>query len=105
MAFDLDDDELKATRILNGADKLENRCKYCGGIIEQPKRGRKRDYCKKPECIRKMKNEIQRKWYAKKMEKLKGVKSRIVEQKEGKTVIYSSKYRRYITTCKGFWGI
>ena len=38
MAFDLDDDELKATRILNGADKVGNRCKYCGDIIEQPKR-------------------------------------------------------------------
>ncbi len=38
-----------------------------------------------------MRNEAQRKWYAKKMKKLKGVKSRIVEQKEEKTVIYSSK--------------
>ena len=67
--MDLDDDELKATRILNGVTKVEDRCKYCGGIIEQPKRGKKRDYCKNPECIRKMKNEIQRKWYSKKMSK------------------------------------
>ena len=89
--MDLDDDELKATRILNGVEKNTDRCKYCGGIIEQPKRGRKRDYCKKPECIRKMRNEANKKWYAKKMKTLKGAKSRIVEQKEEKTVIYSSK--------------
>lgn len=88
--MDLDNDELKATRILNGTDKVKNRCKYCGDIIEQPKRGKKRDYCRKPECIRKMKNELQRKWYAKRMEILKGVKSKIVEQKEEKKVIYSS---------------
>lgn len=37
-----------------------------------------------------MKNEIQRKWYAKRMEVLKGVKSRVIEQKEEKKVIYSS---------------
>lgn len=90
MPFDLDDDELKATRILNGVDKVRDRCKYCGGIIEQPKRGKRREYCKKPECIRKMKNEIHRKWYAKRMEVLKGVKSRVVEQKDGKKIIYSS---------------
>lgn len=88
--MDLDDEELKATRILNGAEKVKNRCKYCGDIIEQPKRGRRRDCCKKSECIRRMKNEVQRKWYAKKMETLKGVRSRIIEQKEEKKVIYSS---------------
>ena len=90
MPFDLDDDELRATRILNGVEKVENKCKFCGDIIQQPKRGRKRDYCKKPECIRKMKNEVQRKWYAKKMEVLKGAKNRIIEQKEEKKIIYSS---------------
>ena len=89
--MDLDDDELKATRIINGVDKVENKCKYCGGIIEQPKRGRKRDYCKKPECIRQMRNEANRKWYANKMKILEGTKTRIIEQKEEKKIIYSSK--------------
>ena len=89
--MDLDDSELKATRLLNGVDNIECRCKFCGDIIEQPKRGRKRDYCKKPECIRKMKNAIHRKWYAKKMEALKGTKNRVIEQKEEKRVIYSSR--------------
>ncbi len=90
MAFDLDDDELKATRLMNGSDKPSDRCKYCGDIIEQPKRGRKRDYCRKEECIRKMKNEVQRKWYANKMKILEGTKNRIIEQKDEKKIIYSS---------------
>ena len=58
--MDLDDDELKATRILNGVDKVENRCKFCGDIIEQPKRGRKRTCCRKPECLKKQNAEISR---------------------------------------------
>ena len=90
MAFDLDDDELRATRVMNGVNKVTNRCKFCGDIIEQPKRGRKRDYCRKPECIRKMRNEANRKWYANKMKVLEGSKNRIIEQKEEKKVIYSS---------------
>ncbi len=86
---DLDDDELKATRRLNGADKKISRCKYCGCEIEQSKRGKKRDYCRKEECIRKAKNEANRKWYANKMKILEGTKYRIIEQEE-KKVIYSS---------------
>ncbi len=90
MAFDLDDDELKATRILNGVDKVENKCKYCGDIIQQPKRGKKRNYCRKTECIRKARNEANRRWYANKMKVLEGAKNRIIEQKEEKKIIYSS---------------
>lgn len=67
------------------------KCKYCGCEIEQSKRGRKRDYCRKPECIRKARNEANRKWYANKMKVLEGTKNRIIEQKEEKRVIYSSK--------------
>ena len=66
-------------------------CKYCGGIIEQPKRGKKRNYCRKSECIRKAKNEANRRWYANKMKVLEGTKTRIIEQKEEKKIIYSSK--------------
>ena len=88
--MDLDDEELKATRILNGTDKNKCRCKYCGDIIEQPQRGRKRDYCGKAECLRKAKNEANRKWYANKMKVLEGSKNRIIEQKEEKKIIYSS---------------
>lgn len=66
------------------------KCKYCGCEVEQPKRGKKRTYCRKEECIKKAKNEAQRKWYAKRMEVLKGTKNRIVEQKEEKRVVYSS---------------
>lgn len=89
--MDLDDEELKETRIMNGTYKVEDRCKYCGDIIEQPKRGRKRDYCKKLECLRKARNEANRKWYANKMKILEGAKTKIIEQKEEKKIIYSSK--------------
>ena len=88
--MDLDDDELKATRMLNGSGRTKNKCKYCGDIIEQPKRGKKRDYCKKIECLRKARNEANRKWYANKMMVLEGSKNRIIEQKEEKKIIYSS---------------
>lgn len=27
--MDLDDEELKATRLMNGSDKPQDRCKYC----------------------------------------------------------------------------
>ena len=67
-----------------------DRCRYCGDIIEQPKRGRKRDYCRKEECLRKARNEANRKWYANKMEILEGTKNRIIEQKGEKKIIYSS---------------
>ena len=58
------------------------KCKYCGNEFEQKKRGRK-EYCDKPECIRKARNETQRKWYAKKNKK-------IVEIQNTETVVYST---------------
>jgi len=65
-------------------------CKYCGCEFEQPKKGRKREYCKKEECLRQARNEANRKWYANKMNKeLAGVKHRIVN-KEEKKIIYSN---------------
>lgn len=67
------------------------KCRFCGCEVEQPKRGRKRDYCRKEECLRKARNEANRKWYANKMKILEGTKNRIIEQKEEKKVIYSSK--------------
>ncbi len=71
-------------------DMKEMKCKFCGEEIEQPKRGRKREYCNKEGCLRQAKNEANRKWYANKMNKeLKGVKHRIVN-KEEKKIIYSS---------------
>lgn len=66
------------------------KCKYCGEEFTQNKRGKKKDYCNKEECIRKAKNEAQRKWYANKLKVLDGTKNRIVEQKEDKKVVYSS---------------
>lgn len=66
------------------------KCKYCGCEFEQSKRGRKKEYCNKEDCIRQARNEAQRKWYSKKMDVLKGTNSRIVEQ-EKKTVVYSAK--------------
>lgn len=65
-------------------------CKYCGEEFETNARGKKKDYCNKPECIRQAKNEAQRKWYANKMQVLKGTKARIIEQKDEKKVVYSS---------------
>lgn len=65
-------------------------CKYCGEEFEYSNRGKERVYCKKEDCLRKAKNEAQRKWYANKMKVLKGTKNRIVEQKEGKKILYSS---------------
>lgn len=67
------------------------KCKYCGNEFTINKRGKKRTYCNKSECINKAKNEAQRKWYAKKMEVLKGTKNRIVaNDDDGKKIIYSS---------------
>ncbi len=67
-----------------------SKCKFCGEEINQPKRGRKREYCNKEECLRQAKNEANRKWYANKMNKeLAGVKHRIVN-KEEKKILYSS---------------
>lgn len=63
------------------------KCKYCGAEFEQGK-GRKREYCYKEECIRKARNEIQRKWYAKKRENISQV-----EENKIPTVVYSSQER------------
>ena len=68
-------------------------CKYCGKEFSNNKRGRKKEYCDNPECIRRAKNEAQRKWYASKTKCLEGTKYRVVEQKEEKKVIYSSANR------------
>lgn len=66
------------------------KCKFCGEEINQPKRGRKREYCNKENCLRQARNEANRKWYANKMNKeLEGVKHRIVN-KEEKKILYSS---------------
>ena len=67
------------------------KCKYCGKEFEQNKRGKKKEYCNDKECLKKARNEVQRKWYAKKMDALKGTKNRIIEQ-EGreKKIVYSS---------------
>lgn len=65
------------------------KCKYCGQDFLQNTRGKKREYCRKEECLRKAKNETQKKWYANKMSVLKGTKNRIVEPNK-KRIIYSS---------------
>ena len=66
------------------------KCKYCGEQFEQNARGKKKAYCSKPECIRKARNEANRKWYSSKMKVLKGTKNRIIEQTKEKRVVYSS---------------
>ena len=66
------------------------KCKYCGGEFTPNKTGKKKEYCNKEECIKKAKNETQRKWYANKMNVLNGAKARVVEQAEEKKIIYSS---------------
>ncbi len=70
------------------------KCKYCGCEFEQPKRGRKKDYCNKEECLRQARNEAKRKWYANKIKKeLSGTKHRIInktEEEKKPIVIYSS---------------
>ena len=66
------------------------KCKYCGQEFEQNKRGKKKDYCNKEECLKKARNDTQKKWYANKLKVLEGVKTKIVEQKEEKKVVYSS---------------
>lgn len=66
------------------------KCKYCGEEFEQAKKGRKKEYCNKEDCIRQARNEANRKWYANKMNsELKGVKYKI-ENKEEKKILYSS---------------
>ena len=63
------------------------KCKYCGEEFLQNKRGKRKDYCNRIDCLRKAKNEAQRKWYANKLNKLKGTNMKIIEQKN---VVYSS---------------
>lgn len=65
------------------------KCKYCGEEFEQAKRGRKKEYCNKEECIRQARNEANRKWYSNKLKALEGTKIKIVGQ-DDKRVIYSS---------------
>ena len=76
------------------------KCKFCGEEIHQPKRGRKREYCNKEDCLRQARNEANRKWYANKMNKeLEGVRHRIVN-KEEKKILYSSTDKVIIVTAK-----
>lgn len=35
-------------------------CKFCGCEFEQPKKGRKREYCNKEDCLRQARNEANR---------------------------------------------
>ena len=73
--------------------EIKINCKYCGKEFSNNKRGRKKEYCDDLKCIRKAKNEAQKKWYSKKTQCLKGTKYKVVEQKEEKKVIYSSANR------------
>lgn len=69
-------------------------CKYCGEEFEYSTRGRERVHCRKEECLKKAKNEAQKKWYANKIKKeLGGEKIRIVSKEEKPQVVYSSKDR------------
>lgn len=68
------------------------KCKFCGEEF-MPGRGRKTDHCRKEDCLRKARNEANRKWYANKMGVLNGTKYRIIEQKQEKKVVYSSTER------------
>lgn len=70
-------------------------CKYCGEEFEYSNRGKERVHCRKPECLKKAKNEAQKKWYANKVKKeLQGTDIRIVSKEENKPqIVYSSKDR------------
>lgn len=70
-------------------------CKYCGEEFEYSNRGKERAHCRKEECLKKAKNEAQRKWYANKVKKeLSGTNIRIVSKEESKPqIVYSSKDR------------
>lgn len=71
------------------------KCKYCGEEFEQAKKGRKKEYCNKEDCIRQARNEANRKWYANKMnKKLKATNYKIIEkQSKNPTIVYSSNER------------
>lgn len=64
-------------------------CKYCGEEFLQNKKGKKKEYCNKKECLKKARNEANRKWYSKRLKILEGAKIKIIEQ-EDKKIIYSS---------------
>lgn len=70
-------------------------CKYCGEEFEYSNRGKERVHCRKEECLRKAKNEAQKKWYANKVQKeLAGTNIKIVSKEESKPqIVYSSKDR------------
>ena len=42
------------------------KCKFCGNEFEQPKRGRKKEYCNAPWCVNKAHNETRKKYLARK---------------------------------------
>lgn len=68
------------------------KCKFCGHEVQQPKRGRRKNYCDRAECIKKARNEARKKWYAKKVRTtLKGAKNRIVDRTNKPIVTYQSK--------------
>lgn len=70
------------------------KCKYCGEEFEQAKRGRKKSYCNKENCIRQARNEANRKWYANRIKKeLEGAKHKIIENEQDSTIVYSSNDR------------
>ena len=70
-------------------------CKYCGEEFEYSNRGKERVHCRKEECLKKAKNEAQKKWYANKVKKeLQGTDIRIVSKEENRPqIVYSSKDR------------
>ena len=69
-------------------------CKYCNEEFEYSNRGKERVHCQKAECIRKAKNDAQRKWYANKVKKeLAGENIKIVSKETKPQIVYSSKDR------------
>lgn len=69
-------------------------CKYCGEEFEYSNRGKERVHCRKEECLKKAKNEAQKKWYANKIKKeLAGENIRIVSKETKPQIVYSSKDR------------
>ena len=69
-------------------------CKYCNEEFEYSNRGKERVHCQKAECIRKAKNDAQRKWYTNKVKKeLTGENIRIISKETKPQIVYSSKDR------------
>ena len=63
------------------------KCIYCGEEFEQNSRGRKKAYCNKKDCIKKARNDANKKWYANKMKTLGEAKIKI---KSENRIVYSS---------------